>query len=137
MRLTAKSAWEILSEYPDTRGYDLAIRESPNGALSLNDGVVNVDITQHTAQQLRQEIEDWIATADDDETIDEEALKMRKKIKLDPSVMKALKQYKADKYLSSADHINDEGEVNLILRLFFRDQGYAWCWEEEEAEALK
>lgn len=56
---------------------------------------------------------------------------MRKKIQLDPSVMKALKQYKADKYLSSASHINDEGEVNLILRLFFREQGYAWCWEEE------
>ncbi|GAH33205.1 unnamed protein product, partial [marine sediment metagenome] len=49
-------------------GYDLAIREDPNGGLSLNDGVVNIDITQHTAQQLRQEIKDWIATADDDET---------------------------------------------------------------------
>ena len=71
MTLTGKRAWEILGEYPDTHGYDLAIREDPRGALSLNDGVVNVDITQHTVQQLRQEIEDWIATADDDEMIDE------------------------------------------------------------------
>jgi len=60
VKLTWKRAWEILEEYPDTRGYDLAIRVEGK-TLSLNDGVVYVDVTEYTEQQLRDEIEDWIA----------------------------------------------------------------------------
>uniref|UniRef100_A0A6M3X5T6 Uncharacterized protein n=1 Tax=viral metagenome TaxID=1070528 RepID=A0A6M3X5T6_9ZZZZ len=60
-KLTWKRAWEILEEYPDTCGYDLAIRVEGK-TLSLNDGVVSIDVTEYTEQQLHDEIKDWIAS---------------------------------------------------------------------------
>ena len=61
--MNEKEAWRILEEFPDTRGYDLAVQWDEYGGLFLNDGIVWEEITEDTAEELRTRIEAWIDTA--------------------------------------------------------------------------
>lgn len=58
-------AQKILNEYPDDRGFDLALKIS-DGYLYLYDaGGAKVDITNYNDSEIRKEIEDWISLADE------------------------------------------------------------------------
>ena len=61
--MNMKQALIVSADYPNTRGYELGFREKGN-RLTLSDGVVSVDVTEYTEAQLREEIEDWIASSE-------------------------------------------------------------------------
>lgn len=66
VKMNMVKALKIARDFGDTKGYDLGFRAEKDGSLWLSDGQVSKDVTGYTEAELREEIHDWIASAEED-----------------------------------------------------------------------